>query len=297
MLVISKDQISSLERPLRRRLGQEVVDSLRRSAPHALQGLEASEIRERLDMALAGADLYELNDVRDLQAYVRLCFTIGPRFDEHPPFKSILTAQHLLPRRRMSTLFARAAASDWVLASVGDIVSRYRSPLELASATLTSVDARAIALVPLGPQYAEQYFRLSLHPDVWRLAGLLPCPSLEACVHYLQQFGVEPGKRGLALVNERVGLVGAISLFQGNSEARLSYWVGRPFWGQGVATVALGELTGRLKSPGGLFRLMAEVCLGNSMSVRVLEKNGFSLLKDVEYASGRSNMMHYIRAF
>ncbi len=297
MLVISKEQVSSLERPLRRRLGQEVITALRQSSPHSLQGLKASEIDERLDFALAGADLYELVDVRDVQAYVRLGFTIGPRFDEHPPFKRILADQKIIPRLRMKTLFACATASDWVLAAVNDIVGRFLVPLETSSMLPTKLDAGAIALVPIRAQHAEQYFRLSLHPDVWRLAGLHPFQTLEMCEQYLLRFGDGSGRHSLAVVGPGGELVGAISLFRSDNEARLSYWVGRPYWGQGVGNAALIQLTERLKSQGGKFRIVATVYRGNSLSFRVLEKCGFSTNENAQSASGESDTLHYSRAF
>jgi len=51
----------------------------------------------------------------------------------------------------------------------------------------------------------------------------------------------------------------------------VGYWIGRDFWGKGIATAALSQLLAQLtRRP-----LHARVASGNVGSVRVLEKCGF----------------------
>lgn len=50
----------------------------------------------------------------------------------------------------------------------------------------------------------------------------------------------------------------------------VGYWLGREFWGKGLATRALAELVEELDRP-----LYAEVSTANIGSIRVLEKCGF----------------------
>lgn len=50
----------------------------------------------------------------------------------------------------------------------------------------------------------------------------------------------------------------------------VGYWLGREFWGKGLATRALAELVQELERP-----LYAEVSTTNFGSIRVLEKCGF----------------------
>jgi RimJ/RimL family protein N-acetyltransferase len=53
----------------------------------------------------------------------------------------------------------------------------------------------------------------------------------------------------------------------------VGYWIGKHFWGKGVATRALREFLGIvLARP-----LYAHVAKGNIGSIRVLEKSGFKL--------------------
>ena len=55
------------------------------------------------------------------------------------------------------------------------------------------------------------------------------------------------------------------------------YWLGEPFWGQGLATEAVGLFCGFLAQQPELDRLQANVYGWNPASARVLEKNGFVL--------------------
>jgi RimJ/RimL family protein N-acetyltransferase len=59
----------------------------------------------------------------------------------------------------------------------------------------------------------------------------------------------------------------------------VGYWLGREFWGKGIATQALAELVEELDRP-----LYAEVSTNNIGSIRVLEKCGFvEIGKTVEH--------------
>jgi RimJ/RimL family protein N-acetyltransferase len=59
-------------------------------------------------------------------------------------------------------------------------------------------------------------------------------------------------------------------------ERVIGYWLGREFWGQGIATEAVRQmLEVETRRP-----LHATVFPSNRRSVRVLEKNGFRLLRE-----------------
>src|SRR5450432_2970032 len=75
-------------------------------------------------------------------------------------------------------------------------------------------------------------------------------------------------------------LVGCIELDLTHSEATgsLGYWIGRPYWGAGVASEAAGAMIdlgfGRL----GLSRIEAAAVAANRRSIRVQEKLGLALI-------------------
>lgn len=62
---------------------------------------------------------------------------------------------------------------------------------------------------------------------------------------------------------------------EGKYEQRVGYWIGRQFWGRGIATSALREFLAEVR----VRPLYAEVANHNVASKRVLEKNGFELLE------------------
>ncbi len=57
----------------------------------------------------------------------------------------------------------------------------------------------------------------------------------------------------------------------------LGYWIAEPFWGQGIATIAVGLMTQYVFETFAINRIVAEVFDYNKASMRVLEKNGYYL--------------------
>ena len=57
----------------------------------------------------------------------------------------------------------------------------------------------------------------------------------------------------------------------------LGYWIGEPYWGQGIGTIAVGLMTQYIFETFAINRIVAEVFEYNKASMRVLEKNGYYL--------------------
>jgi RimJ/RimL family protein N-acetyltransferase len=76
-------------------------------------------------------------------------------------------------------------------------------------------------------------------------------------------------------------LAGAVGLTMGEpAQARariasIGYWIGKPFWGRGIATEAVSLLAEHAFAQHGVRRLWANVMAANVGSARVLEKAGF----------------------
>ena len=66
-------------------------------------------------------------------------------------------------------------------------------------------------------------------------------------------------------------VAGNISCWEQDRRRLVGYWVGREFWGRGLATAALGELAAEIPER----PLHAWVAASNVGSIRVLEKCGF----------------------
>lgn len=71
-------------------------------------------------------------------------------------------------------------------------------------------------------------------------------------------------------------VAGYIFTFVNAGERVVGYWLGREHWGGGIATQALAAFVDIVAER----PLRATVAPGNGASVRVLEKNGFRLLRE-----------------
>jgi RimJ/RimL family protein N-acetyltransferase len=87
-----------------------------------------------------------------------------------------------------------------------------------------------------------------------------------------------PGNFVIELDGAFAGAVGMIpQAGEHAGTAIFGYWVGRRFWGRGVATDAARALARYALRARGLRRLQASVFAPNTASARVLEKAGFTL--------------------
>ena len=81
--------------------------------------------------------------------------------------------------------------------------------------------------------------------------------------------------------NEAIGMIGAHgSDFRGTAE--LGYWLGRPYWGQGLMTEAARVFVDLVFGMTSLGEIVAAALPGNAASRRVQEKLGFASLGEVE---------------
>ena len=80
----------------------------------------------------------------------------------------------------------------------------------------------------------------------------------------------------LRVIDVDGAVAGSMLSFVLHGERLIGYWIGREFWGRGIATQALAQmLTIETRRP-----LRAHVFPPNRASARVLEKNGFRLLAE-----------------
>ena len=92
---------------------------------------------------------------------------------------------------------------------------------------------------------------------------------------------VQQNERALvrAILWPNAGFVGTVGLhfreapYDGSAE--LAYWIGEPYWGQGIASSAVGEVLALGFARSELRRIYATVFSFNRSSARVLERNGF----------------------
>jgi RimJ/RimL family protein N-acetyltransferase len=73
-------------------------------------------------------------------------------------------------------------------------------------------------------------------------------------------------------------VAGQVLSFQQFGEPEVSYWIGKEYWGKGVATKALSQFLNHLK----IRPLYARAAKDNIASIRVLEKCGFTIFGEDE---------------
>lgn len=118
--------------------------------------------------------------------------------------------------------------------------------------------------------------------NIWNnMRNYLPHPYtlVDAEDFIAAQEGIVP-VQNFAITNgiEVVGGIGIIlksDVYVMNVE--LGYWIGEPFWGLGIATEAVRQMTEYVLLSFVINRIVAEVFEYNKSSMRVLEKNGYFL--------------------
>ncbi len=122
------------------------------------------------------------------------------------------------------------------------------------------------------------------------LSDRMPYPYTEADADWwLGMVAENEGREGLwraIVVDGRI--VGSISVERRAGEERdegmIGYMILTPFWRRGIGTEAVRQMCGAAFRDLALSSISAEVFRENLASVRVLEKNGFSLKEDASGA-------------
>jgi RimJ/RimL family protein N-acetyltransferase len=68
-------------------------------------------------------------------------------------------------------------------------------------------------------------------------------------------------------------VAGNIGCWKESDERRVGYWIGKEYWGKGIASAALSEFLKRVTDR----PLVAHVAKHNVASIRVLQKCGFTM--------------------
>jgi RimJ/RimL family protein N-acetyltransferase len=116
------------------------------------------------------------------------------------------------------------------------------------------------------------FFEHQMDPDAIRMAGFPPRDRDAFMAHWTTKvLGDETVIAKTVLVDGHVA--GNIVSFEHLGKREVGYWIGKEYWGKGVATKALSEfLSHELDRP-----LYAGVAKHNVGSIRVLEKCGFTI--------------------
>ena len=129
---------------------------------------------------------------------------------------------------------------------------------------------------------AEDLYQYAKDPEVGPIAGWPPHQSIDESREVIRN--VFNGKEAYAICLKTDGkAIGAIELkLNGHTdltdrddECELGYWLGKPFWGQGIMPEAVREILRHAFEDIGMTTVWVGYYEGNSKSKRVQEKSGF----------------------
>ena len=166
------------------------------------------------------------------------------------------------------------------------------------------IETERLILRPWREDDAEDLYTYASDPDVGPPAGWPPHTSAEHSREIIRTVLTAPETYAVCL-KENGKPVGSIGfhrndLAEADDEYELGYWIGKPFWGQGLIPEASRELLRYAFEDLGMNRIWCGYYDGNEKSRRVQEKLGFvfhhttvrlevKLLSEIR--TGHSNLM------
>ena len=129
-----------------------------------------------------------------------------------------------------------------------------------------TLETKRLLLRPWEESDAESCYRYASDPLVGPAAGWPAHTSVENSREIIRTVLSEPDTFAVIL-KERPEI---------GSEPEIGYWIGRPFWGQGLIPEAVRELLRYCFEDKGAQRVWCSHYAGNEKSKRVIEKCGFS---------------------
>ncbi|MCR5661011.1 MAG: GNAT family N-acetyltransferase [bacterium] len=129
---------------------------------------------------------------------------------------------------------------------------------------------------------AEDLYKYASNPDVGPIAGWPPHKDIAESIDIIKN--VLSGKEAYAICLKTDGIaIGAIELklygrtdmAANDKECEIGYWLGKPFWGQGIMPEAVKEILRHAFEDCGMQTVWIGYYDGNAKSKRVQEKCAF----------------------
>jgi len=119
------------------------------------------------------------------------------------------------------------------------------------------------------------------------MTGAIAQPYTEADAQWwIEQGSITGHVKAIELDGVFVGCISAaVGAFEYSHSAELGYWIGRQYWNKGTATDAVKVFTDLLFTTTDITRLFVSVVADNTASIRVLEKNGYTIEGTHNHAS------------
>lgn len=144
---------------------------------------------------------------------------------------------------------------------------------------------QTITLREVEPADLETLYVQQLDPEANRMAAFVhkdPTDKVAFHAHWAKILALPRVTNRIIVADDQI--VGHIACFPDGDHMEVTYWLGREFWGQGLATQALKLLLELIKDR----PMFARTACDNLGSLRVLQKCGFTIIgQDKGYAHGR----------
>jgi [ribosomal protein S5]-alanine N-acetyltransferase len=152
---------------------------------------------------------------------------------------------------------------------------------------MTTIPINAeLTLTDIRSSDAADFVRYLNDPIIFENTLMIPSPYTEADAEWFINHNRDLEAKYGMIVNYAVrttegGVIGVIgrvmgTAFGGNHKGEIGYWIARPFWNRGYATLAIQHFTDFCFEHTGLVRIEAHVFAPNIASQRALEKAGFT---------------------
>lgn len=141
------------------------------------------------------------------------------------------------------------------------------------------LQTKRVILRPWAEKDAESLYKYASNPDVGTPAGWPPHTSVENSLEIIKTVFSAPETYAICLKgdDEPIGSIGfhRNDMAEQDDEYELGYWIGKPYWGQGIIPEASEELLRHAFVDLGMKRIWCCHYDGNIKSRRVMEKLGF----------------------
>jgi len=143
------------------------------------------------------------------------------------------------------------------------------------------METKRLLLRPWMESDAESLYEYAKDPEVGPPAGWAPHTSVENSRQIIQNVLCAPEtyavcmKDGKAIGSVGLKCKGHTDLTDRDDECELGYWIGKPFWGQGLIPEAAGELLRYAFEELNMRAVWCGYYEGNEKSHRVQQKLGF----------------------
>ncbi len=203
----------------------------------------------------------------------------------------------------VSVRMNHAIADGFLLANVYRLIEK---EMDCFCGHRGQLETERLILRPWEDSDAEDLFKYACDPEVGPSAGWPPHQSVEESRHVIRD--ILNGKEAYAICLKEDGrAIGSIELMLNghtdmtdrDDECELGYWLGKPFWGQGLIPEAAREILRHGFEDIGMSKVWCGYYEGNTKSRRVQEKLGFKYqwtTKDVEIPQMHEMRTGYVNA-